>query len=183
MAHLERTTAGRYAAVPPSTGDQRQSPADEEPTPREGERVAELESELDSEPRRRRSSNPNSPIGGRNQELRDERDRLESELADARAEIDQLDEQLDEQNDDAAGGTRLSAGEAINGTNLFVRYDSKGKATLEEASDGEASREEVEATSGWSTTRSSRPRALRRPDAVRGVPRRSHRVRSTTDSS
>ncbi|MHC3378089.1 DUF7527 domain-containing protein [Haloarcula sp. H-GB5] len=130
----------------PSTGDQGQSPADEEPTPRDPERVAELESEL--EQRAETVSDLESELTdleATNQELRDERDRLESELADARAEIDRLEEQLDEQNDAAAGSTRLSAGEAINGTNLFVRYDSKGKATLEEAKDGEASREEVEA--------------------------------------
>ncbi|MFU1780851.1 hypothetical protein ACM16X_05675 [Haloarcula japonica] len=130
----------------PSTGDQGQSPADEEPTPRDPERVAELESEL--EQRAETVSELESELTdleATNQELRDERDRLESELADARAEIDRLEEQLDEQNDDAAGGSRLSVGEAINGTNLFVRYDSKGKATLEEAKDGEASREEVEA--------------------------------------
>ena len=130
----------------PSTADQRQSPADEEPSQREQERVAELESEL--EQRAETVSELESELTGleaTNQELRDEHDRLESELADARAEIDRLEERLDEQNDTAAGGTRLSAGEAINGTNLFVRYDSKGKATLEEARDGEASREDVEA--------------------------------------
>ncbi|WP_434530936.1 DUF7527 domain-containing protein [Haloarcula sp. NS06] len=130
----------------PSTGDQRQPPTGEEPTPRERERVAELESEL--EQRAETVSELESELTdleATNQELRDERDRLESELADARAEIDRLEEQLDEQNDAAAGSARLSAGEAINGTNLFVRYDSKGKATLEEAKDGEASREEVEA--------------------------------------
>ncbi|MGB9931807.1 DUF7527 domain-containing protein [Haloarcula amylolytica] len=129
----------------PSTADQQRSPADEEPSPREGERVAELESEL--EQRAETVSELESELTdleATNQELRDERDRLESELADARAEIDRLEEQLDEQSDTAAGGTRLSTGEAINGTNLFVRYDSKGKATLEEAKDGEASREEVE---------------------------------------
>jgi hypothetical protein len=130
----------------PQTEDQRQSPADEEPTPREQERVAELEFEL--EQRAETVSELESELTdleATNQELRDERDRLESELADARAEIGRLEEQLDEQDDTAAGGTRLSVGEAINGTNLFVRYDSKGKATLEEARDGEASREEVEA--------------------------------------
>jgi len=130
----------------PSTGEQQQSPASEEPNPRDQERVRELESEL--EQRAETVSELESELTdleATNQELRDERDRLESELADARAEIDRLEEQLDEQNDTAAGGTRLSAGEAINGTNLFVRYDSKGKATLEEAKDGEASREEVEA--------------------------------------
>ncbi|EMA09109.1 hypothetical protein SAMN05443574_11819 [Haloarcula vallismortis] len=130
----------------PSTADQRQSPGDEESTPHKQERVTELESEL--EQRAETVSELESELTdleATNQELRDERDRLESELADARAEIDRLEEQLDEQNDAAAGGTRLSAGEAINGTNLFVRYDSKGKATLEEAKDGDASREDVEA--------------------------------------
>ncbi|MGB9953055.1 DUF7527 domain-containing protein [Haloarcula marismortui] len=130
----------------PSAGDQRQSPASEEPSPRERERVAELESELEQQAETvSELESELTDLEATNRELRDERDRLESELADARAEIDRLEEQLDEQNDAAAGGARLSAGEAINGTNLFVRYDSKGKATLEEAKDGEASREEVEA--------------------------------------
>jgi hypothetical protein len=125
-----------------SSSDQPRAPADDEPP---SERVAELESELDQ--RAEAVSELESDLAdleATNQELRDERDRLEAELADARAEIDRLEEQLDEQGGTAAGGTRLSAGEAINGTNLFVRYDSKGKATLEEAGNGDASREEVE---------------------------------------
>ena len=129
-----------------STADQPRAPADDEPSPRESGRVAELESEL--EQRSETVSELESDLAdleATNQELRDERDRLESELADARAEIDRLEEQLHEETDAAPGGTRISAGEAINGTNLFVRYDSKGKATLEEAKDGEASRDEVEA--------------------------------------
>ncbi|KAA9398033.1 hypothetical protein Har1130_05815 [Haloarcula sp. CBA1130] len=147
--HSTTTQDTQSAETPqpqPSTGDQRQSPADEEPSPRERERVAELESEL--EQRAETVSDLESELTdleATNQELRDERDRLESELADARAEIDRLEEQLDEQNNTAVEGTRLSAGEAINGTNLFVRYNSKGKATLEEARDGDASREDVEA--------------------------------------
>jgi hypothetical protein len=130
----------------PSTADQSQPPADEAPSSPEPERVAELESEL--EQRAEAVSELESELTdleATNKELRDERDRLESELADARAEIDRLEEQLDEQDDTGAGGVRLSVSEAINGTNLFVRYDSKGKATLEDARDGEASREEVEA--------------------------------------
>jgi hypothetical protein len=130
----------------PSTADQSRPPADETSSSPDRERVAELESEL--EQRAETVSELESELTdleATNQELRDERDRLESELSDARAEIDRLEEQLDEQNDTAPGGARLSTGEAINGTNLFVRYDSKGKATLEEAKDGDASREEVEA--------------------------------------
>lgn len=130
----------------PPTADQPRPPADEDPSPRGGERVAELESEL--EQRAETVSELESELTEleeTNRDLRDERDRLESELADARAEIDRLEEQLDEQTDTAGGGDRLGVGEAINGTNLFVRYDSKGKATLEEARDGEAGREDVEA--------------------------------------
>ncbi|WP_336339596.1 DUF7527 domain-containing protein [Haloarcula brevis] len=128
------------------TADRPPAPAGDESAPPESERVAELESEL--EQRAETVSELESDLAdleATNQDLRDERDRLESELADARAEIERLEERLDEQTDTASDGTRISAGEAINGTNLFVRYDSKGKATLEEARDGEASRDDVEA--------------------------------------
>jgi len=144
-AQESRSTTAQAEKPQSQPADQSRPPADETSSP-EPERVAELESEL--EQRAETVSELESELTdleATNQELRDERDRLESELADARAEIDRLEEQLDEQNDTAPGGTRLSVSEAINGTNLFVRYDSKGKATLEEAKDGEASREDVEA--------------------------------------
>jgi len=129
-----------------STADRSQPAGQAESTPSNPDRVAELESELEQRTEAVSELEAElTDLEATNQELRDERDRLESELADARAEIDRLEEQLDAQDDTAPGGTRLSVSEAINGTNLFVRYDSKGKATLEEAKDGEASREEVEA--------------------------------------
>ncbi|MDS0223342.1 hypothetical protein NDI54_18525 [Haloarcula sp. S1AR25-5A] len=130
----------------PSTAGQSQPPADEATSSPEPERVAELESELEQRAEAVSALEADiADLEATNQELRDERDRLESELADARAEISRLEEQLDEQDDTSASGARLSASEAINGTNLFVRYDSKGKATLEDAKDSDASREEVEA--------------------------------------
>ncbi|MBV0901992.1 DUF7527 domain-containing protein [Haloarcula salina] len=110
------------------------------------ERVAELETELEA--RAETVSELESELAdleATTEELRTERDRLESELADARAEIERLEDRLAEQaGDGAPAGPRLSTAEAINGTNLFVRYHSKGKATLEKARDGEATREQVE---------------------------------------
>jgi hypothetical protein len=63
-------------------------------------------------------------------ELESEVERLESELAEARAE------QPDPER-------AISAREALDGTNLFVRYDSKSGGTLEKAHDGQVDREEV----------------------------------------
>ena len=79
-----------------------------------------------------------------------ERDELQSELAAVREERDELEAQveslerrIDELRTDDGGDSvvdrqRLSPGEAIDETNLFVRYKSKGEATLEAAHDGRA---------------------------------------------
>ncbi|MBX0284827.1 hypothetical protein EGH22_00670 [Halomicroarcula sp. F28] len=93
--------------------------------------IAELEGEI-------------RDLSAENEELAAERDRLLDELEEARAEIRRLEEELA-----AAGGTApseqtLSAAEAIDGTNLFVRYHSKGEATLETAQSGSADRASVE---------------------------------------
>jgi hypothetical protein len=63
-------------------------------------------------------------------ELEEQVERLEAELAEARA--DQPDPER-----------AISAREALDGTNLFVRYDSKSGGTLEKAHDGQVDREEV----------------------------------------
>ncbi|OYR56993.1 DUF7527 domain-containing protein, partial [Halorubrum halodurans] len=77
-------------------------------------------------------------------ELRTERERLEEELERLRAEAERLRDQLDRAESRLPEGERsLSAAEAREGTNLFVRYDSKGGATLEDAHDGTVSREEL----------------------------------------
>ncbi|MFO8116366.1 MAG: hypothetical protein R6U01_13585 [Halorubrum sp.] len=62
--------------------------------------------------------------------LREERDRLRDELARARERLPETDR-------------TISPTEARSGTNLFVRYDSKGGATLEDAHDGSAGRDEL----------------------------------------
>jgi len=80
-------------------------------------------------------------------QLEREREGLESEVADLQSEIEQLEGQLAEIEEEFGAAVdaeqRLSPGEALDQTNLFVRYESKGKATLETAHAGEASRQEV----------------------------------------
>ena len=67
------------------------------------------------------------------EELEAERDRL-------RSEVDRLQSRVD---DDGAAAESMPADRALSGTNLFVRYDTKGKATLKHAHEGEASQSDV----------------------------------------
>ncbi|MFB6304434.1 MAG: hypothetical protein ABEH47_04660 [Haloferacaceae archaeon] len=95
------------------------------------------------------------------------RDRLEADLADAREELERVRDERDEYREEAERlrervetlearieeleadetveqeGPSLSPQEAIDGTNLFVRYRSKSDPTLEEATRGSADREAV----------------------------------------
>jgi len=105
------------------------------------ERVAELEMALDE------AEAQQERLREERDALAEERDELESELAAAREEIDRLEERLEEMAADdptASAETRLSKGEAIDGTNLFVRYHSKGDATLEAVHSGNADRPAVD---------------------------------------
>ena len=75
-------------------------------------------------------------------ELAGDVDRLERELASVREERDRLREELSTVHDRLPDTERtLSPAEARSGTNLFVRYDSKGGATLEDAHDGGVDRD------------------------------------------
>ncbi|WP_262178509.1 DUF7527 domain-containing protein [Haloarcula laminariae] len=117
-------------------------PAAEQPQPEPSpELAAELEereaeiADLEAEIR---------DLSAENEELAAERDRLTDELEEARAEIQRLEEELEAAGGPAPSGRALSAAEAIDGTNLFVRYHSKGEATLAKAQDGSADRASVE---------------------------------------
>ena len=72
---------------------------------------------------------------------------LEAELADARERIEELETDLDATAPAAtSAATRtMDAATALAGTNLFVRYDSKGEATLADAYEGAATKEAVAA--------------------------------------
>ncbi len=95
------------------------------------EQIADLEAEL-------------RELSAQNEELAAERDRLQANLEDAQAEIRRLEERLEAADTGATGGVQLSAAEAIDGTNLFVRYHSKSEATLAKAQDGSVDKDAVE---------------------------------------
>jgi len=87
------------------------------------------------------------------QSVTEDRDRLEAELASVREERDELAvevERLEAELERPAGAgagadadRRLGPEEALGATDIFVRYRSKGDATLANARDGEASREDL----------------------------------------
>ncbi|WP_435363788.1 DUF7527 domain-containing protein [Haloarchaeobius sp. DYHT-AS-18] len=83
-------------------------------------------------------------LAAENDELQQTVDRLENEVADLEAEIADLEAELANTRGAAAtASVQLTPREALEGTNLFVRYNSKGDATLETAHGGNASPEEV----------------------------------------
>jgi outer membrane murein-binding lipoprotein Lpp len=75
-------------------------------------------------------------------ELAEAVDRLESEVEDLREERDRLRDELSNARERLPDAERtLTPGEAREGTNLFIRYDSKEGATLADAHEGAADRE------------------------------------------
>ncbi|WP_332898830.1 DUF7527 domain-containing protein [Haladaptatus sp. CMSO5] len=79
-------------------------------------------------------------------DLRAERDDLAAEVERLEAEVERLEDLLSQAEASGAAVGReqtLSPADALDGTNLFIRYHTKGKATLEKAFHGEAKPEEV----------------------------------------
>ncbi|WP_253736791.1 DUF7527 domain-containing protein [Halohasta salina] len=83
---------------------------------------------------------------------REELDDVREELSAARAEVDRLEAKLQSADagggstaggSDAAAGRSLSTTEALEGTNLLVRYASKSDGTLEDAAAGESTQADV----------------------------------------
>jgi len=114
------------------------------------ERVEKLEAALEAATRERESleaerdtlATDRDEIADERDELATEVDRLESELSTLREERDRLKSELSAARDRLPESDRtISAAEARSGTNLFVRYESKGGATLEDAHDGAVDRD------------------------------------------
>jgi len=113
-----------------------------------GERIDELRSELDEreseierlEAELERAQEEQETLESELESVRDERD----ELA---AEVERLESQLEQLEAEFGAATeaerRLTPAEALDGTDIFVRYGSKGKATLEKAHDGGPRKEKV----------------------------------------
>ncbi|WP_440990146.1 DUF7527 domain-containing protein [Haloarchaeobius baliensis] len=83
-------------------------------------------------------------LADENADLRGEVEELEAEIAELEAELTDLEAEVAAQRGPAAdAGTQLTPQQALEGTNLFVRYGSKGEATLDTAHDGEADADAV----------------------------------------
>ncbi|WP_144920591.1 DUF7527 domain-containing protein [Halorubrum salsamenti] len=114
------------------------------------ERLEQLRAELEAAEEKRASlaaerdelAADRDEIAGERDELAAEVDRLESELSTLREERDRLESELSTLRDRLPESDRtISPTEARSGTNLFVRYESKGGATLEDAHEGAVDRD------------------------------------------
>ena len=115
-----------------------------------GDRVAELEAMLgdrEAEIERLRDEIERlqaelATTTDRRDALREELEAVESERDDLQAEVGRLEAELDETAATEAS-RELSPTEALTDTDIFIRYDSKGKPTLDDARSGSASRDDV----------------------------------------
>ncbi len=98
------------------------------------ERVAELESERDT------LESETEELTAELAAVRDERDELAVKVEELQSELTRLETELG-----AAPGAeqRITPQEALLGTDIFVRYQSKGEATLESAHEGAADRQDL----------------------------------------
>jgi hypothetical protein len=133
------------AASTPSAVSKRDAAAEADP-----ERVRKLEAALEeTETERQSLAEERERLAAERDEIESERDelaeavdRLESEVDDLREERDRLRRELSNAKDRLPDAERtLTPGEARNGTNLFIRYESKEGATLADAHEGSADRE------------------------------------------
>ncbi|MFW6458227.1 MAG: DUF7527 domain-containing protein [Halodesulfurarchaeum sp.] len=123
------TGGGRRSGTPPST-PREQVEAELE---KRKDRIDDLENRLGAIEQER------SELAGELEDERAARSNLEEELSALRAERDELQSRVDELEGRLAGdgsavdsgATTLSPADALAGTNLFVRYDSKSNPTLE----------------------------------------------------
>ena len=113
------------------------------------ERVESLEAERDElrEERaelrddREELTEERDSLRGERVEQADRIEELEAECDRLHAEVDRLESALDGQG--ASPAESVSPERALSGTNLFVRYDTKGRATLKHAHAGEVAQDDV----------------------------------------
>lgn len=99
--------------------------------------VEELEAEIEEkESEIERLEDELETVQDERDDLEEERDELAERVEELEARINDL--RTEEGGESIADRKRLGPGEAIDGTNLFIRYGSKGDATLEKAHAGQA---------------------------------------------
>ena len=105
------------------------------------ERLADREAEIERlETELAEASERREELETQLAEVREERDGLAAEVERLETELERVEEEFDV----ATGASqRLTAAEALDGTDLFVRYRSKNGTTLTDAHDGDGRREDV----------------------------------------
>lgn len=127
------STAGPETAQGPATASEDAADLRGRLEEREAE-LDRLEAELAEETERREQ------LETQLADVREERDELAAEVERLEAELERVEEEFGVAAD---ASRRLTAAEALEGTDLFVRYRSKSGATLADAQDGEGRREDV----------------------------------------
>ena len=140
----ERQQTAQQSGQRPAGGQQQEPATDDAST----EAIEELETELEErESEIERLEDELETATGERDELEAELESVRSERDDLQTEVDRLQEELERLETEFGAATdaerRLTSSEALDGTDLFVRYHSKGDATLEKAHAGGVRREDV----------------------------------------
>jgi len=138
-----RPTDGRSADASGSTGGSTNARSTAERSAERDSRIAELESTLETLEQERDSlTAERDEIAADRDEQKAKRERLESEVESLKKARDRLQEELSAVRAELPDGEQtVPAAQARSETNLFIRYGSKGDATLEDAHDGDVDRD------------------------------------------
>ncbi len=141
-----RQPADSQGADQPELSDQQEGPA--QPPGVDEELIADLESEIaDKEDVIEKLESDLETANRRGDDLEAELDAVRAERDDLAAEVERLETELGRLEEELGAKTdadrRITASEALAGTDIFVRYRSKGKATLKKAHSGSTRKDEV----------------------------------------
>ena len=134
---------------PPAENSARQTqPAEPEPPAADDGRLSELETELDQKEETIDELEAELDTATeRREELEVELDAVQTERDELAEEVERLETEIERLEDELGAAAdaerRLTADEALAGTDIFVRYRSKGKATLKKAHGASTRKDEV----------------------------------------
>lgn len=151
QSQREQQTETQSGAEPTSEPqpEEEQPTADPERVEELEDKVSEREAEIDRlETELERVQGDQEESEELIESLREERETLREERDELREEVDQLQSELERLETELGAATdaerRMSASEALAGTDLFVRYHSKGDATLKKAHGSSVRKENVD---------------------------------------
>lgn len=157
----EKSGSSRGGSQPPGTTSQSQGQLSANPDARQSggqttgdtatpdpDALDELEEELEKkESEIDRLDSELERTATEREELETELDEIRTERDELREEVDRLEQELTRLEEELGAATdaerRMTGGEALAGTDIFVRYRSKGKATLEKAHGSSTRKDEV----------------------------------------